>query len=68
MIEAVRGKLIAVGEGALVVETGGFQLNLVAPDGLCDQMNRLLLGAAETPEVRLTTHLLVMCFSSSMDQ
>lgn len=59
MIDSIRGRLVSVGGGQLIVDVGGLSLNLQAPGGVCDAMNRLLLNTGDAPEVRLFTHLLV---------
>ncbi len=59
MIEAVRGKLVSVDDGRVVIEAGGVSLSLQAPAGVCDALGRLQLNLADPPEVRLSAHLLI---------
>ncbi len=59
MIEAVRGRLVAVGADHVVVEVGGWSLRLLVPVGVCDELSQLEIAAPEAAEVRLATHLLV---------
>ena len=55
MIEALRGKLITIDEGSVLLEVGGLALRIAVPLGLGVALERQLVGA----EVRLACHFLV---------
>jgi holliday junction DNA helicase RuvA len=59
MIERIRGKLLAVDDEGLTVETGGIAWRVCVPTAVIARMNALLEGTGGTPTVALPTHLLV---------
>ncbi len=59
MIEAIRGRLLGVEETAVIVEAGGVSFRLECPQGVCESMEHLRLGAGDDPEVRIFAHLIV---------
>jgi holliday junction DNA helicase RuvA len=59
MIEAIRGRLVAAMEEHVVVEAGGLSYRLECPRGVCEALGQLLVGAGETPEVRLHVHVVI---------
>jgi Holliday junction DNA helicase RuvA len=59
MIERIRGKLLAVDDEGLTVETGGIAWRVCVPKDVLTHMHALLEGTGATPTVALPTHLLV---------
>ena len=59
MIEGIRGTLKAVKEDRVIIETGGFSLGILVPAPVSDTMNQLRATSGSSPEVSLSTHLIV---------
>jgi Holliday junction DNA helicase RuvA len=59
VIEAIRGRLVQVAAGFVVVDLGALTLRLQVPAGVCDALGRLEISAAAPADVHLVTHLIV---------
>jgi Holliday junction DNA helicase RuvA len=60
MIERVRGRLVATGDGQAVIEVGGLSLSFQVPVGLSASLSRLSQSPGGGAEVELATHLRVL--------